>query len=40
MYRMVFEERKKWNSMTIRGGVEIEGDEKKHRYRKVPIVLR
>jgi len=37
---MVFEERKKWDSMATRGGVAIERNDKKHQYRKVPIVFR
>jgi len=36
---MVFEERKKWNNVATRGGVAIERNEKKHQYRKVPILF-
>ena len=39
LYRMVFKERKKCNSVATGSGVTIERNEKKHKYRKFPILL-
>jgi len=37
---MMFKERKKQNSVATSRGVAIEKNEKKHRYRKMPIIVR
>jgi len=40
VYRMVFEERKTWNSVVTSWGVATERNQKKHGLRKVPCMLR
>jgi hypothetical protein len=37
---MMFKERKKQNCAATSRGVAIERNEKKHRYRKMPIMVR
>jgi hypothetical protein len=37
---MVLEEGKKWNSVVASRGVEVEKNQKKHRWRTAPLVFR